>query len=480
MSDSETPPIGDQIGDQLRDRVQLGMPSVIRRLSELVRIPSVSWDEFDRDEVRRSAEATRELFEATGLFDLIEVQQYEDAAGRLGQPAVLAHRPPLSGYPTVLLYAHHDVQPPGDDAKWRTPAFEPTVIGDRLYARGASDDKAGVLVHVAALEALRDVLEARREPFGLGISILIEGEEENGSRSFSRFLDEHRPQLEADYIIIADSDNAGVRTPSLTVALRGNVTFNLTVRTLEHASHSGMYGGLAPDAMLATVRLLNTLWDEGGAVAVPGLRSHDAEVPEADERQLIEEAGVLGGKLIGRGPHNARMWYQPAITITGIDAPNVANASNTLLPEVRVRISGRVAPGQSAKEYADALLEHLRDNAPFGAELEVDSLDCGEPFLVDLGGQGTARMFDAMGEAWDTHPTLAGIGGSIPMISEITERFPDAEVLVTGVEDPGTMAHSPNESQHLGVLRRAIESEARFLAATLDAQVSDATRAGVE
>ncbi|KAB1644003.1 dipeptidase [Gulosibacter chungangensis] len=463
MSESENV----SIGDQLRDRVQLGMPGVVRRLSELVRIPSVSWDDFDRAEVQRSAEAVRELFAATELFDEVTIHQYEDADGRLGQPAVLAHRDPLPGYPTVLLYAHHDVQPPGDAEKWQTPIFEPTVIGDRLYGRGASDDKAGILVHVGALESLRDVLEARQEPFGIGVSILIEGEEENGSRSFSRFLEEHRRELEADYIIVADSDNASPETPSLTVALRGNVTFNLTVRTLRHASHSGMYGGLAPDAMLATIQLLNTLWDEQGATAVAGLESHEATVPDADEAQLLAEAGVIGGQLVGQGPLNSRMWYQPAITVTGIDAPNVANASNTLLPEVRVRISARVAPGQPAREFADALLAHLRAHAPFGAELEIDSLDIGEPFLVDAQGEGVARMLTALGEAWDTTPVEAGIGGSIPMISELMARFPAAQVLVTGVEDPGTKAHSPNESQHLGVLRRAIEAEARFLASHL-------------
>ncbi|SJM65637.1 M20/M25/M40 family metallo-hydrolase [Gulosibacter sp. 10] len=459
----------EDIGADLRERVRLGMPDVIARLCDLVRIPSVSWDEFDREPVRRSAEAVAGLLEATGLFDSIEVRQYDDVEGRPGQPAVLAHRPPLEGRPTVLLYAHHDVQPPGDPADWRTPAFEPTVIGDRLYGRGASDDKSGVLVHIGALEALRDVLESRGEPLGVGISVLVEGEEENGSRSFDRFLEHHRRELEADYIIVADSDNVSAETPSLTVALRGNVAFNLRIRTLEHASHSGMYGGLAPDAMLAAVRLLNTLWDEHGAVAVPGLRSYDGEVPEADAEELAAEAGVLGGRLIGTGPLNSRMWFQPSITVTGIDAPDVANASNTLLPEVRVRISGRVAPGQTGESYAEALLAHLRANAPFGARLEVESMDIGEPFLVDPDAEGVARMTRAMGEAWGRPAGRTGIGGSIPMISSLVETFPAAQVLVTGVEDPGTLAHSPNESQHLGVLRRAIESEARFLAGLLAA-----------
>ena len=452
-----------ELDRELLDRVDLGMPSTVARLADLVRIPSVSWDAFDREPVERSAEAVRALLEGTGLFERVEVRAHADAQGRLGQPGVIAHRPAEPGAPTVLLYAHHDVQPPGDEALWRTPVYEPTVVGERLYGRGASDDKAGVLVHLAALEAVRDVVEANDLALPIGLSVFIEGEEENGSRSFGRFLAEHRDALAADFIVVADSDNPSTSTPGLTVALRGNVAFNLTVRTLENAWHSGMLGGLVPDAMLAAVRLLDTLWDEDGAVAVEGLCSHDAPVPEADEARLVREAGVVGGRLIGRGAHRARTWYQPAITVTGIDAPDVANASNTLLPEVRVRISARVAPGQSGREFADALLAHLHAHAPFGAQLEVDDLDIGEAFLVDVGGDGVAAMRAAMRDAWGAEPELTGIGGSIPFIAELAAQFPEAQILVTGVEDPDTRAHSPNESQHLGVLRRAIGAEALLL-----------------
>lgn len=448
---------------ELLDRVDLGMPSAVARLADLVRIPSVSWDAFDREPVARSAEAVRELLESTGLFERVEVHQYEDAQGRMGQPGVIAHRPAEHGAPTVLLYAHHDVQPTGDEADWRTPPYEPTVVGERLYGRGASDDKAGVLVHLAALEAVRDVVEANDLALPIGLSVFIEGEEENGSRSFGRFLAEHRDALAGDLIVVADSDNPTTDVPGLTVALRGNVAFNLTIRTLRGAWHSGMLGGLVPDAMLAAVRLLDTLWDEDGAVAVAGLRSHDAEAPEADEAELVRETGVVGGRLIGRGPHRARTWYQPAITVTGIDAPDVANASNTLLPEVRVRISARVAPGQSGREYADALIAHLHEHAPFGAELEIDDLDIGEAFLVDVDGDGVAAMRAALRDGWGAEPRLTGIGGSIPFLSELAAEFPEAQILVTGVEDPGTRAHSPNESQHLGVLRRAIAAEALLL-----------------
>lgn len=445
------------------DRVALGMPATVSRLANHVRIPSVSWDQFDRDHVRASAEFTRELLENTELFESVTVHEYEIPAGGQGQPGVIAHRPPQPGYPTVMLYAHHDVQPPGDPSLWETPAYEPTVIGDRLYGRGASDDKAGVILHVAALEALRDVLAAHELPFGLGISMFIEGEEEWGSETFPVFLSEHADVLDSDYIIVADSSNVATDIPGLTVALRGNVAFNLTIRTLSHASHSGMFGGAAPDAFMAATKLLATLWDDEGAVAVAGMTSHDAETAALDPEELVRDVGILGGAPIGRGDLNSRMWYQPAITVTGIDAPNVANASNTLVPEVRVRISARIAPGADGEAEAKRIIEHLKAHAPFGAELTVGELTIGKPVLVDTEADGVQRMLAAMATAWPNPAQQIGIGGSIPFIADLTERFPQAQVLVTGVEDPATRAHSPNESQHLGSLQCAIGAEALFL-----------------
>ncbi len=447
----------------LRDAVEAGFPSTIADLTRLVRIPSVSWAAFDPEHVAESAEAVAELVRGLGVFDEVHIRRAAVAGGEeLGQPAVVARRAARNGRPTVLLYAHHDVQPPGRDEDWESAPFEPTLRGDRLYGRGAADDKAGVMAHVAAIRALVDVLG---EDLDLGIAVFIEGEEEFGSRSFANFLREQRDLLEADAIVVADSNNWDVDTPALTVALRGNVTLRLTVSTLDHASHSGMFGGAVPDAMLATVRLLDSLWDEDGSVAVRHLRAADLETPDYDEAQLRAETGLLDGVTpIGRGSILARIWAQPSITVTGIDAPSVANASNTLLPSVSVRLSARIAPGQDAGEAYEALKAHLVANAPFGAHVAIDEVDTGQPFLVDTSGWAVAESTAAMEEAWGRAPVEIGVGGSIPFIAELVEEFPSAQILVTGVEDPDSRAHSPNESLHLGVFRRAVLAEAAFLA----------------
>ncbi|HEX4444837.1 MAG TPA: dipeptidase [Galbitalea sp.] len=468
MTDSGTAAASTPAFNELSEAVQAGLPSAIADLSNLVRIPSVSWDGFDPKNVADSAEAVKGLMEGLGVFDTVEIARAKlaDADG-LGQPAVLASRAARNGKPTILLYAHHDVQPPGKDEEWDSVPFEPTVRGDRLYGRGAADDKAGVLTHVAAIRAFTAVLG---KDFDLGLSVFIEGEEEFGSRSFKNFLLDHHDQLAADAIVVADSDNQNINTPSLTVSLRGNVKFHLTVSTLGHASHSGMFGGAVPDSMMATVKLLATLWNDDGSVAVDGMTSYEMETPEYDEHQLREEAALLPGVTpIGHGAILSRMWAQPTITVTGIDTPSVQNASNTLAASTMVVLSCRIAPGQTSLEAFAALEKHLRSHVPFGANIEISDIDHGDPFLVDASGPSVADARAAMAEAWGVQPVDVGIGGSIPFVADLVEQFPKAEILVTGVEDPDTRAHSPNESLHLGVFRRAILTEALLLA-KLDAR----------
>lgn len=441
--------------------VEAGFARAVDDLKALVRIPSVSWDAYDPARVQESAEAVAALAEGTGVFERVSIERAPIGdADELGQPAVLATRAARNGKPSILLYAHHDVQPWGDEALWRTPPFEPTEIDGRIYGRGASDDKAGVVTHIAAVRALAEVLDPE-----VGLALFIEGEEEHGSRSFQRFLELHAEALRADVIVVADSDNWSTEIPSLTVALRGNVALNVRLTTLGHASHSGMYGGAVPDAMLAFAKLAATIWDDEGSVAIEGLTEADLDVPEQSEQHLRDEAAVLDGvELIGTGPLLRRLWAKPAATITGVDAPSVPDASNTILPTMRFRLSTRIAPGQSAADAFAAIERHLRAHAPFGAHLEITDVDLGDPFLVDASGWGAEAAKRAMADAWGAEPVEAGIGGSIPFIADLVAQFPGAQILVTGVEDPGTMAHSPNESQHLGVLKRAIGAEALLLA----------------
>ncbi len=464
---SDSVPAHTPHAEALREAVQAGLPAAIAELSTLVRIPSVSWDGFDPAHVRASAEKVAELAREVGAFDSIEIIQLpipEDAvsgAGKLGLPAVLARRAARNGRPTVLLYAHHDVQPEGDEAHWNSKPFEPTLRGDRLYGRGTADDKAGVVTHLAAIRALNSVLDADPE---VGIILFVEGEEEFGSRALPAILEAYHDQLAAETIVVADSGNWDLETPALTVALRGAVAFNLRITTLDHASHSGQFGGQVPDAMLAAIQLLNTMWHKDGSVAVKGLHSHEAETPDYDEAKLRDETGLLDGATpIGTGDLLSRAWYQPSITVTGIDAPTVKNASNTLIPSVRVRISSRVAPGQDARQYFEKLREHLLEHAPFGAELSIEDLDLGQPFLVDTDGWAAEDALETMQEAWGREAVQMGSGGSIPFIADLVERYPKAQILITGVEDPDARAHSPNESLHLPTLQRAILSEALLL-----------------
>jgi acetylornithine deacetylase/succinyl-diaminopimelate desuccinylase-like protein len=237
------------------------------------------------------------------------------------------------------------------------------------------------------------------------------------------------------------------------------------VTTLEHASHSGMFGGAVPDAMMPMVRLLASLHAEDGSVDVAGLTSYDGPVPDRDEAEVVAEADLHGDtRPIGRGPILARMWSQPSITVTGMDVPSVANASNTLLPTVAARVSVRIAPGQAAADAYRAIEAHIRANTPFGATVELEDVDTGDGFLVDTSGWAMQEVRTAMAEGWGAEAVEQGIGGSIPFVSDLAVEFPEAQILVTGVEDPATRAHSPNESQHLGVLHRAVTAEAILLA----------------
>ena len=435
----------------LRQRVADVLPGVRRDLEDLVRIESVSADPARAGEVQRSAEAVAALFEAEGFAVRIT-----SADG--GAPAVIARKPAPAGAPTILLYAHHDVQPENDHAAWDSPPFEPTERDGRLYARGAADDKAGIAAHLAAVRALGDDL-------AVGVTVFVEGEEEVGSETLPALLAQEKSELSSDVIVIADSTNWDIGVPALTTSLRGLVRADVEVRTLTHAVHSGMWGGLVPDALIALSRLIATLHDDEGNVAIAGLHSGPAaDVDYPEERLRAESGAVPGLDWIGSGSAVARLWTKPALSITGLDAPQVDGASNTLVPAARAKVSLRIAPGDTSANALACLRAHLEAHVPWGAELTVTVVDTGEATAIEADGPAYDVARDAFTQAWDgVRPVDIGVGGSIPFIAEFLEAFPAASVLVTGVEDPDTRAHGANEGLHLAEFERVCLAETLLL-----------------
>ncbi|WFE98299.1 dipeptidase [Micromonospora sp. WMMD987] len=436
---------------EVRAAVAREMPGVRADLERLVRIPGIAFEGFDHSHVERSAEAVAELLRGCGL----DVRIVRSG----GQPAVIGTRPAPPGAPTVLLYAHHDVQPVGDLSLWESAPFEPVERDGRLYGRGAADDKAGIMAHVAALRAFGDQLP-------VGVVLFIEGEEEYGSDSLERLLTEHREEIASDVIVIADSANWDVGVPALTTSLRGLVNLFVEVRTLDHAVHSGMFGGAVPDAVTALVRLLATLHDAAGDVAVAGLAGRTGAPVDYPEDRFRAEAGVVDGvSLTGTGRITDRLWTRPAVAVLGIDAPATGEAPNALVPAAKAKLSVRLAPGDDPRRAYDAVRAHLEEHAPWGARVTVTLESGGDPCVIDASGPVFDAARAAFRAAWDgTEPVDIGIGGSIPFIATFQEMFPQAAILVTGVEDPHARAHGPNESLHLGEFARVCLAEALLLA----------------
>ena len=429
------------------DRV---LPSVRADLEDLIRIPSVSADPARAADVQRSAEATAALFEAEG-FSVKIVRAGE------GAPAVIAKKPAPEGKPTVLLYAHHDVQPTGALDEWTSQPFEPTERDGRLYARGAADDKAGIAAHLAAVRAFGNDLP-------VGVTVFVEGEEEIGSPTLLALLDEYADDLTSDAIVIADSGNWAIGQPALTVSLRGLVDCYVEVRTLDHAVHSGLFGGAVPDALSALCRLLATLHTDNGDVAVDGLHATRAADLDYPEDRFRAESSVLDSvRLIGTGTLVDRLWTRPAIAVLAIDAPRVADASNTLVPVARAKVSLRVAPGDDSVKAMEALRNHLEQNAPWGAQVTVTDGDLGQPCSINARGGAYDAARSAFAAAWGVEPVDTGMGGSIPFIAEFQQAFPQAAVLVTGVEDPDTRAHGIDEGLHLEEFAKVCLAEAHLL-----------------
>lgn len=440
---------------ELSRRVDAAMPTTLEELAQIVAIPSVSSDPARQEDLHRSAELVSQLLERLGLD--ARICSATAADGTPGKPAVLATRHVSDTAPTVLLYAHHDVQPTGDIELWSHPTFALTEDNGRLYGRGSADDGAGIVVHLGALRALGNKLS-------VNVVVFIEGEEEIGSPSFQAFLDRYREQLAADVIIVADSNNWDEETPALTASLRGVTSVEVTIRVLEHAVHSGMFGGPILDAVTLASRLIATLHDNDGSVAVRGLGgSRDADVDWNEDAFRADASVVPGYQLAGKGDLASRVWNQPALSVIGFDARSVAEASNTIAAACTFKLSLRTVPGTDPAAAQAALIQHLEENRPFGAQMTITADEVGPGYQADLDTPTAAKLRESLAAAWGKAPVNIGVGGSIPFIADFQRAFPNAEVLVTGVEDPRSNAHSEDESVAISMLRNAIVAEAQFL-----------------
>lgn len=417
-------------------------------LEDLIRIPSVSADGFDPSGVRQSAQAVAALLREEGLEDVRLLELPE------AHPAVFAQIPPPPGAPTVLLYAHHDVQPPGPSQEWKSGPFEPHTEQGRIFGRGASDDKSGIIMHLGAIRAF-----GGRPP--VGVKVFVEGEEEIGSRHLPRFLEEYSSLLEADVIVIADAGNWQVGVPALTTSLRGIVAVELEVRTLAAAQHSGLFGGLYPDALMVLSRIISSLHDHQGNVAVEGLVSEEVAGLELSQEQAAAMSGAVPGlETIGQGSLVSRLWTRPAISVLALDAPPVAEAINQLVPVARAKLSMRTAPDQDNRAALEALRRHIESHVPWGAQVTVTDKDFGDGFTLTTEGAAFNAWREGMRRSWGIEPVEMGVGGSIPFVAAFSEKLPQAPILLTGAGDPTSSIHAPNESQDLEDLEKAVVAEA--------------------
>ena len=439
--------------ETLRTRIAAEMPRTVADLEALVRIPSIGHPGHDPAQVRASAEATARILREAGLEDvrLIEL------GGGAGHPAVFGELPAPQGAPTALLYAHHDVQPEGEAAEWTSPPFEPVVRDGRLFGRGAADDKAGIVIHAAALRAIADERS-------VGIKVLVEGMEECSTEYLPELVQGHADLLRADVAVVADGGNYRTGVPTIGTSVRGVTDCIVEVSVLPQAQHSGSYGGPIPDAITALARMIASLHDDAGDVAVDGLGRFTWEGTPIPEDEFRAESGVFDSvQMIGTGPLSDRLLSRPAVDVLGIDAPSVVESSNQLVPRARARVSLRLAPGDDPVAGRDALIAHLHAAAPWGVHVAIEGDEAGMGYLVDTTTAAYRAAKQALGEAFDADVVEMGSGGSIPLVPLLAQTFPGLPVLIWGAGDDRSAYHSIDESVDLADLERMALAQALFL-----------------
>ena len=438
--------------DGLRETIAELMPGLRADLERLVRLPSVAFEGFPEEPVKQAGAAVAVLMQKAGLPEvrLVDIAR--------APQAVFGARPAQPGAPTVLLYAHYDVQPAGADSTWTSPPFAPTERAGRLYGRGAADDKSGIIMHSGALLAL-----GADSP--VGVKVLIEGQEECGRGGIEEFVKANAELLKADVIVISDVGNYSLGVPTLTTSLRGMAALDVEVETLAGAVHSGMLGGPAPDALIALARMIATLHDADGTVAVQGLNVDEYNGADYDETAYRNDAGVLFGvDLIGAGTVAERLYGRPSINVIGIDAPAVDGAANVLIPKARARVSVRLTPGQDPAEAQAAVAKHVEAVAPWHVKVKVTPGGVGEGFLARTDGPAYAAAAAAMAAAFQKEVVHYGVGGSIPLVAAFLAAQPGAEMILWGCEEPQCKIHAPDESVDLAELERCVLAETLFIA----------------
>jgi acetylornithine deacetylase/succinyl-diaminopimelate desuccinylase-like protein len=439
---------------ELRERVAGLMPQARIELGELVAIRSVADPrQFPPEECAAAAQWVLDKFSELGFSDVHLAETVD------GSQAVVGSRPCSdTTAPTVLLYAHYDVQPPLDESAWRTPPFQLTEVGGRWYGRGAADCKGNIIAQLVALRALGNDVP-------VNLKLVVEGSEEQGTGGLEDFVPKNADLLRADAILVCDTGNAAVGHPAATVTLRGMINVVVTVQALKSEVHSGMFGGPAPDALAALVAMLATLRDDQGNTTITGLDHTQTWTGEKyPPEQFRSDAGVLDGvSLLTGGSVSDMLWARPAVTILGIDCPPVLGSTAAIVPQAAARLNLRIPPGVAPNEAHQALVDHLQAVAPWGVHVKVELEAEGAPFKASVDGPAYEAIASAMKEAYGTSMTTLGQGGSIPLCNVLAETYPDAELIMIGVEEPAALIHAPNESVAPSEIESMALAEALFM-----------------
>lgn len=444
----------------------------LKTLKDLVRIPSVSFPGFDPGQVHKSADAVAQLFRENGLEN-VEILGLDSDPECF--PYVYGDWLKAEGKPTVLLYAHHDVQPPGREDVWQSPPFEPTEKegpgGTRLYARGAADDKAGILVHLSAISSY---LKSLGE-LPVNVKVIVEGEEEIGSEHLPEFLSTYREKLDADYMILTDTLNFDAGVPGLTIALRGMIAADIELRSLKNTVHSGMWGGPIPDPAMGLAKMISQLVDDNGQICIPGwdqitpsLTEDEVQFFESlpeDEAHFRRQAGLVDGvEILKEGPSRwAQIWRGASLSVCAIQSSSRAQAGNTINDSAWARVSIRLGPGMKAEEAQKLFLDELHRIVPWGLQLEIKSDLAVDPWMTEPKGPAFEAARRALAQGYGHEAVPIGCGGSIPFVQPFVEALDEAPALLIGVEDPYTNAHGENESLLISDFYKACRSEIYLL-----------------